>query len=206
VRLSRSNEATGWQRLIGSPELQIIFHKRATKYTSLLRKMTHKDKGSYESSPPCNQHLSCHVLPRLISPSSCQVRYLNITTAPIQDFVSNIIRQNSSLGNPQGTLSLGVRNAHTYIHIYVHVQAHHHVCICIYTHTHTHLLRQPYTPHPAGHARKPSNSTVDPNRRVRTEDESFWATTETHHGRPTIYIYIYIYTYMHIYIFIYVYM
>jgi len=29
------------------------FHKRATKYGSLLRKMTYQDKGSYESSPPC---------------------------------------------------------------------------------------------------------------------------------------------------------
>ena len=46
--------ATGWRRLIGSPKLQIIFHKRATKYRSLLRKMTYKDKGSYESSPPCS--------------------------------------------------------------------------------------------------------------------------------------------------------
>jgi len=45
---------TGWRRLIGSPKLQIIFHKRATKYGSLLWKMTCKDKGSYESSPPCN--------------------------------------------------------------------------------------------------------------------------------------------------------
>jgi len=45
--------ATGWRRLIGSPKLQIIFHERATKCRSLLRKMTCKDKGSYESSPPC---------------------------------------------------------------------------------------------------------------------------------------------------------
>jgi len=43
---------TGWRRLIGSPKLQIIFHKRAIKYRLLLRKMTCKDKGSYESSPP----------------------------------------------------------------------------------------------------------------------------------------------------------
>ena len=28
--------ATGWRRLIGSPKLQIISHKRATKYRSLL--------------------------------------------------------------------------------------------------------------------------------------------------------------------------
>jgi len=46
---------TGWRRLIGSPKLQIILHKRATKYRSLLRKMTYKDKASYESSPPCTQ-------------------------------------------------------------------------------------------------------------------------------------------------------
>jgi len=44
---------TGWRRFIGSPKLQIIFHKRATTDRSLLRKMTYKDKGSYESSPPC---------------------------------------------------------------------------------------------------------------------------------------------------------
>ena len=44
---------TGRRRLIGSPKLQIIFHKRTIKYRSLLRIMTYKDKGSYESSPPC---------------------------------------------------------------------------------------------------------------------------------------------------------
>ena len=44
---------TGWRRLIGSPKLQTIFHKRATKFRSLLQNMTYKDKGSYESSPPC---------------------------------------------------------------------------------------------------------------------------------------------------------
>jgi len=45
--------STGWRRLIGSPKLQIIFHKRATKYRALLLKMTWKDKGCYETSPPC---------------------------------------------------------------------------------------------------------------------------------------------------------
>jgi len=47
---------TGWRKLIGSPKLQIIFHKRATKYRLLLLKMTYKDKGSYESSPLCICH------------------------------------------------------------------------------------------------------------------------------------------------------
>ena len=49
---------TGWRRLIGSPKLQIIFHKRATKYRSLLWKMTYKDKGFYESSPRCNNNFA----------------------------------------------------------------------------------------------------------------------------------------------------
>ena len=46
-------KCTGWRRLIGSHKVQIIFHKRATKYRSPLRKMTYKDKGSYQSSPHC---------------------------------------------------------------------------------------------------------------------------------------------------------
>jgi len=44
----------GWRRLIGSRKMQIISHKTATKYRSLLLKMTYKDKGSYESSPLCS--------------------------------------------------------------------------------------------------------------------------------------------------------
>jgi len=44
----RMTRLTGWRRLIGSPKLQIIFHKRATKYRSLLRNMTYRDKGSYD--------------------------------------------------------------------------------------------------------------------------------------------------------------
>jgi len=55
MRIKCMENLTGWRRLIGSPKLQIIFYKRATKYRSLLTKMTYKDKGSYESSPPCTQ-------------------------------------------------------------------------------------------------------------------------------------------------------
>jgi len=44
---------TGWRRLIGSPKLQIIFYKRATKYRSLLPRMIYEDKASCDSSPPC---------------------------------------------------------------------------------------------------------------------------------------------------------
>ena len=56
---------TGWRRLIGSPKLQIIFHKRATKYRSLLWKMTYKDKGSYESSPPFTREITLNVMLQL---------------------------------------------------------------------------------------------------------------------------------------------
>jgi len=52
-KMSGTMVDTGWRKLIRSSQLQIIFHKRATKYRSFLRKMTYKDKGSYESSPLC---------------------------------------------------------------------------------------------------------------------------------------------------------
>ena len=45
----------GWRRPIGCLKLQVIFRKRATNYRALLRKMTYKDKASYDSSPPCTQ-------------------------------------------------------------------------------------------------------------------------------------------------------
>ena len=47
---------TGWRRTIGCLKLQVIFRKRTTNYRALLRKMTHKDKASYESSPPCTSY------------------------------------------------------------------------------------------------------------------------------------------------------
>jgi len=49
---------TGWRRPIGCLKLQFIFRKRATNYRALLRKMTHKDKASYGSSPPCMWEIS----------------------------------------------------------------------------------------------------------------------------------------------------
>jgi len=54
--------STGWRKHIGSPKLQIIFHKRATKYRSILRKLTYKDMGSYESSPPCSLDTRYHTV------------------------------------------------------------------------------------------------------------------------------------------------
>jgi len=68
--LLKLHVSIGCRRLIGSPKLQIIFHKTATKYTSLLWKMTYKDKGSYESSPPCSK---CVYIPSICvyMPSMC---------------------------------------------------------------------------------------------------------------------------------------
>ena len=57
---TRGTKTMVWPRLMGSPKLQIIFHKRATKYRSLLQKMTYKEKGSYETWPLC-MHKHCHL-------------------------------------------------------------------------------------------------------------------------------------------------
>ena len=42
---------TGWRRPLGCLKLQVIFRKRATDNRALLRKMTYKDKASYDSTP-----------------------------------------------------------------------------------------------------------------------------------------------------------
>ena len=55
---------TGWHRLIGCLELQVIFRGRATNYRALLRKralhflvqkMTYENKPSYGCWPPCSR-------------------------------------------------------------------------------------------------------------------------------------------------------
>ena len=43
----------GWRRPTGCLKLQVSFRKRATNYRALLRKMTCKDKASYDSTPLC---------------------------------------------------------------------------------------------------------------------------------------------------------
>jgi len=58
---------TGWRRLIGCLNLQVIFCKRATNYRVLLREMTYKDKASYDSRPPCRVFVC-----------SCACEYVNI--------------------------------------------------------------------------------------------------------------------------------
>ena len=74
IHLVSRTKRTGWQRLTGSPKLQIIFDKRATKYRSLLRKMACIDKGSYESSPPC---VKCIRLSGMTCRKHAQIVYNN---------------------------------------------------------------------------------------------------------------------------------
>ena len=47
--------SAGWRRPIGCLKSLVIFRKRATNYRALLRKMTHTDKISYDSTPLCRK-------------------------------------------------------------------------------------------------------------------------------------------------------
>jgi len=88
--------STGWRRLIASPKLQITFHKRATKYRSLLRKMTYKDKGSYESSPPCSEQFTLKV----------EVYFRVCSKYYTQSIILNLLsKQSYALGYTQSRLS-----------------------------------------------------------------------------------------------------
>jgi len=53
--------STGWQRLIGCLQLQIVFRKRATSYRALLRNTTYDHKASYDSLPPCKATCITHL-------------------------------------------------------------------------------------------------------------------------------------------------
>jgi len=49
----RPVSTTGWRRLTGCLNLHVNFRKRATNYMVLLRKITYKDKASYDSTLRC---------------------------------------------------------------------------------------------------------------------------------------------------------
>jgi len=44
-------QITVWRRPIGCLKLQVVFRKRATNYRALMRKITYKDKASYDATP-----------------------------------------------------------------------------------------------------------------------------------------------------------
>jgi len=52
LRLACMHTNTGWRRCRGCLKFQVSFHKRATDYRALLRKVTYKGKASYDSMPP----------------------------------------------------------------------------------------------------------------------------------------------------------
>jgi len=110
---SLQQSSTGWRRLIGSPKLQIIFHKKATKCRSLLRKMTYKDKGSYESSPPCINRTHFETIrhpprdPKRETPQksakSFQKKTLNLSQEPYQSDDKTSFWDNSSSSERSNT-------------------------------------------------------------------------------------------------------
>ena len=53
LSIGANAQTTGWRRLIGCLKLPVMFHKRATNYRALLRKITYEDKASYDSTLPC---------------------------------------------------------------------------------------------------------------------------------------------------------
>jgi len=104
---------TGWQSLIGSLKLQITFHKRATRYTSLLRKMTYKDKRSYESSPPCSVTRLCVFTYKCVR--EYVYTYMRIYICDV--YMNTYIR----------------RYKHVYTYSCTHVYVNTYICICVFT-------------------------------------------------------------------------
>jgi len=107
---------TGWRRLIGSPKLQIIFHKRATKYRALLREMSYKDKGSYESSPPCTWQCFALNTPQHTVAHCKHSNTLQYTGTHCNTRQNSFSRQLVAVTMPQHTATHGNTLQHTAAH------------------------------------------------------------------------------------------
>jgi len=144
---------TGWRRLIGSPKLQILFHNRATKYRSRLRKMTYKDKGSYESLPPC-AHLYSTSLPKcrygvatisrllkikglfgkralqkrpIFSKETCNFKEPTNRSHPIssdEEAFNKFVREKYTHAHPHPNTETLTPSTHKHIHTHTHTHAH----------------------------------------------------------------------------------
>ena len=119
-----------WRRLMGCLKLQVIFHKRATNYRVLLRKMTYTDKASYWSSPPCTLH---------------------ITFKPFLNSVNRHTQVGASLKQEESLKRNIFCNIHTqYMQTHIHISCNIHTQ---YMQTHMHILHGSTSIHTYVHIR-----------------------------------------------------
>ena len=77
---------TGWQRTIWCRKLQVLFHKRASDYRALLRKMSLKNTASYGFPLPCThlfdamQHMLKHTATATLCNTLQHSRMRNLST------------------------------------------------------------------------------------------------------------------------------
>ena len=136
----------------------IFFCKVATTYSALLRKMTYKDKASYDSTPPCtcsaniryyffifkfsytlNIPLFTHEsLPRLLrgsSASHCTATHCNILQYTYKTLQHTIIRCNTLQHIHTAHMAL----QHTCVCVCAYVCIYICICICIYIYLYTYI-------------------------------------------------------------------
>jgi len=82
-----------------------------------------------------------HTIARRVSPRRADAGGIDGTLVrnPMEDFFSKIIQLNSIFETPEGSLSFGVRNAHTHTHIQHTHATHIHTHTDTYKHTYTHI-------------------------------------------------------------------
>jgi len=120
---------TGWRRRRGCLKLQVIFRKRATNYRALLRKITYRDKASYDSTPPCSKSNTSilqthfhiwHLLTNILKKN----RIATYTT-----LAAGVFFGGSSMGQCVWVYMSTLIYMHTHIHMYKYTYK----CVYIYT-------------------------------------------------------------------------
>ena len=118
---------TGWRRLIGCLKLQATFRQRATKYRARLRKITCKDKASYDTTPPYN----VHVITR------------HVASIYIHKNMYAYTQTHTRTHTYMQTQSLSHTRPYTHAYTHAHTHTHTHPCThartlsCSHTRTHT---------------------------------------------------------------------
>ena len=138
--------------------MHIIFHKRATKYRSLLRKMTYKEKGSYKSLPPCIGNRSNFFLDYSDSfAKGFYIVFFFFWKEPSQfgepayrcyprTYMHTCVHTYVCMYVHTCMYAYLHTNVHTYIntYVYTHIRTYIHQYICIYTHTCMHTCVYAY--------------------------------------------------------------
>jgi len=155
--------------------MQVIFRKSANNYWGLFRKITYKNKASYDSTPPC-AYLRRTITEIYLYIYVCTPAWVYLTSASLEACSKTIYTLHTC--------------THLRVYSYIHIYAHIHIYIC----THTHIYTRKYIHYIDGLGSEFTGSLLK-------RHEYIYIYTYIHkYIRIHVYIYIFVHTYTNMHI------